>query len=124
MEESYFQNEKKRTTTFYVALGSLALFTLMSVGLDGDEFLQRKTINIPDWYFYLIFSIDFLALLSILVIAFFKKVGIFTFPVLILLHFYLHQYYLSTFLYTDVTSIFLFIGFGLFTIIPKWKYFK
>lgn len=124
MEESYFENEPKKTAAFYIALGGLALFTLMSLGVDGDEFLQRKIIHIPDWYFYIVFGIDFLALLSLVGIAFFKKLAIFAFPVFILLHFYLHQFYLSTFLYTDVTNIFLFIGAGLFTIIPKWKYFK
>lgn len=124
MDDNYFKDEPKKTPGFYITLAALALFTLMGLGIDGDEFLQRATLNIPDWYFYLIFSIDALALLSLVGIAFFKKFGIFTFPVFVLLHFYLHQFYLSTFLYTDVTNMFLFIGVGLFTIIPKWNYFK
>lgn len=124
MDDNYFQDEPKITTTFYVAIGALALFTLMGLGLDGDEFLQRESLNIPDWYFFVVFSVDILALLSLLGIAFFRKFAIFTFPVFVLLHFYIHQFYLSTFLYTDVTNMFLFITLGLFTIIPKWKYFK
>lgn len=124
MDDNYFQDEPKITTTFYVAIGALALFTLMGLGLDGDEFLQRESLNIPDWYFFVVFSVDILALLSLLGFAFFRKFAIFTFPVFVLLHFYIHQFYLSTFLYTDVTNMFLFITLGLFTIIPKWKYFK
>lgn len=124
MDDAYFKDEPKKTAGFYITLAALALFTLMGLGMDGDEFLQRKTLNIPDWYFILIFSVDALALISLVGISFFKKIAIYSFPIFVLLHFYLHQFYLSTFLYTDVTNLFLFIGVGLFTIIPKWKYFK
>lgn len=122
--DNYFGNEPKKTNSFYFALGALALFSLMGLGIDGDEFLQRDLLHIPQWYFYMIFLVDALCLLSILGIAFFKKFAIFSFPLFVLLHFYMHQFYLETFLYTDVTNIFLFIGVGLLVIIPKWKYFK
>jgi hypothetical protein len=122
--DNYFDDEPQKTTSFYVALGALALFTLMGLGIDGDEFLQRKLLNIPNWYFYVIFFVDVLSLLSILGIAFFRKFAIFSFPLFVLLHFYMHQFYLETFLYTDVMNLFLYIGVGLLMIIPKWKYFK
>lgn len=122
--DNYFDNEPKKTTSFYVALAALALFTLMGLGIDGDEFLQRDLLHIPIWYFYLIFLVDALAILSILGISFFRKVAVFSFPLFVLLHFYLHQFYLETFLYTDVTNLFLFVGVGLLMIIPKWKFFK
>ena len=122
--DNYFDGESKKTTSFYFALGALALFTLMGVGIDGDEFLQRHLLNIPQWYFYTVFLVDVLSLLSIFGIAFFKKFAIFTFPLFVLLHFYMHQFYLETFLYTDVTNLFLYIGAGLLVIIPKWKFFK
>lgn len=120
----YFDNEPKKNPFFYFVIGALALFTLMGIGIDGDEFLQRSTLRIPEWYFYLIFSVDILALLSLMGIAFFRKFNIFTFPFLIFLHFYLHRFYLETFLYTDVTNLFLFVGIGLLVIIPKWKFFR
>lgn len=124
METNYFENEPKKSTGFYLSIAALALFTLMGLGIDGDEFLQRDLLNIPQWYFYLIFTVDFLALLSLVGIAFFRKIAIFTFPAFVILHFFLHQFYLSTFLYTDVTNMFLFVGVGLLMIIPKWKYFR
>ncbi|WP_417429449.1 hypothetical protein [Halpernia sp.] len=122
--DNYFDKEPKKTLSFYLALASLALFTLMGIGMDGDEFLQHNLLNIPIWYFYLIFTVDFFSLLSLVGIAFFRKLAVYFFPVFVVLHFYLHQFYLSTFLYTDVSNIFLFIGIGLLMIIPKWKYFK
>lgn len=124
MDTNYFGDEPKKSTGFYLSIAALALFTLMGIGIDGDEFLQRKVLNIPEWYFYIIFVVDFLAILSLLGIAFFRKMAVFTFPTFVVLHFFLHQFYLSTFLYTDVTNIFLFVGVGLLMIIPKWKYFK
>lgn len=122
--DNYFDDEPKKTTGFYLALGALALFTLMGLGIDGDEFLQKNTLLIPQWYFYIIFLVDALSLISILGIAFFRKLAIFSFPFFILMHFYLHQYFLDTFLYTDVTNLFLYTGVGLLMIIPKWKFFK
>lgn len=124
MDTSYFENEPKKTAGFYISIAALALFTLMGFGIDLDEFTQRQEVNIPDWYFYFVFTIDALAILSLVGIAFFKKFAVFTFPALVIMHFFLHQYFLSTFLYTDVTNLFLFIGFGLLMMIPKWKYFK
>ena len=124
MESNYFENEPKRSTGFYLSIAALALFTLMGTGIDGDEFLQRKLLNIPSWYFYVIFLVDALAFLSLIAIAFFRKIAVYTFPLLIVLHFFLHQFYLSTFLYTDVTNLFLFVGVGLLMIIPKWHFFK
>ncbi|MDY3548461.1 hypothetical protein PG291_07595 [Riemerella anatipestifer] len=123
-DKHYFADEPKKTNSFYIAIGILAVFTLMGLGIDIDEFSQHESINIPTWYFYLIFSVDVLALLGLLLITLFRKIGIFMFPLAVVVHFILHQFYLSTFLYTDVTNLFLYVGLGLLMIIPKWSYFK
>ena len=123
-EYSYFDEDPKKGLGFILALASLMLFTLMGVGLDSDEFLQHETLNIPTGYFYFIFSVDAAMILGIILIYFYRKIGVFLFPVALVLHFFMHNYYLSTFLYSDVTNLFLFIGFGLLAIIPKWKFFK
>lgn len=123
-EYSYFDEDPKKGLGFILALAALLLFTIMGVGIDVDEYLQHEFLNIPKWYFYFIFSIDILMMVSLALIYFYRKAGIFTFPVLLLLHFFMHNYYLSTFLYTDVTNLFLFTGFGMLAIIPKWKFFR
>jgi len=125
MEEySYFDKDPKKGWGFILALASLALFTIMGLGIDYDEYSQHDYLNIPEWYFYIIFTIDILMALTLVLIFFYRKIGVFMFPALLVLHFFMHNYYLSTFLYTDVTNLFLFVGFGMLVIIPKWKFFK
>lgn len=123
-EYSYFDVDPKKGLGFILALASLLLFTVMGMGIDIDEYLQHEYLNIPRWYFYVIFTIDALMAISLILMFFYRKIGMFAFPVLLVLHFLMHNYYLSTFLYTDVTNLFLFTGFGMLAIIPKWKFFK
>lgn len=123
-EYSYFDVDPKKGWGFILALASLLLFTVMGMGIDIDEYLQHEYLNIPRWYFYVIFTIDALMIISLVLMFFYRKIGMFTFPVLLVLHFLMHNYYLSTFLYTDVTNLFLFTGFGMLAIIPKWKFFR
>ncbi|CAD7800774.1 hypothetical protein CHRY9390_00678 [Chryseobacterium aquaeductus] len=123
-EYSYFDEDPKKGWGFILALASLLLFTFMGIGLDFDEYLQHEILNIPLAYFYFIFSIDFLMIAGIVLMYFYRKIGIILFPVMLILHFFMHNYYLSTFLYSDVTNLFLFTGFGMLAIIPKWKFFK
>lgn len=123
-EYSYFDVDPKKGWGFILALASLLLFTIMGMGIDIDEYLQHEYLNIPRWYFYVIFTIDALMVISLVLMFFYRRIGMFAFPVLLVLHFLMHNYYLSTFLYTDVTNLFLFTGFGMLAIIPKWKFFK
>ncbi|MBD3906630.1 hypothetical protein NAL32_20380 [Chryseobacterium sp. Ch-15] len=123
-EYSYFDVDPKKGWGFILALASLLLFTVMGLGIDFDEFLQHEYLNIPRWYFYVIFTIDAFMMISLVLMFFYKKIGMFAFPILLICHFLMHNYYLSTFLYTDVTNLFLFTGFGMLAIIPKWKFFK
>jgi hypothetical protein len=114
MEEySYFDEDPKKGWGFILAFAALMLFTIMGLG-----------IEIPRWYFFVIFSIDILMMIGLILMFFYRKIGIFMFPALLVLHFFMHNYYLSTFLYTDVTNLFLFTGFGMLAIIPKWKFFR
>lgn len=125
MEEyTYFDEDPKKGWGFVLAFAALMLFTIMGMGIDVDEYIQHEFLEIPRWYFYIIFSIDVLMMLGLVLMFFYKKIGIFMFPALLVLHFFMHNYYLSTFLYTDVTNLFLFTGFGMLAIIPKWKFFK
>lgn len=120
-----FQNESpKKDLGFILSLGALLLFTLMGIGIDADEFLQRAELQIPHRYFFLISGVDFLMIAGIILIFFYRKIGIFLFPIAVLAHYLLHNFYLSTFLYTDVTNLFLYITIGLLAFIPKWQFFK
>lgn len=127
MKNNYFEGESpQKGIGFIISLIGLSLFTIMGIGIDVDQFVQQKEGNIfiPNWYFYLIFFIDTIIVLSILLIYFYKKIGVVLFPIFTLLHFLVHMYYLETFLYSDVTSLFMFIGIALLAIIPKWQFFR
>ncbi|UOU98581.1 hypothetical protein MUU74_01100 [Chryseobacterium daecheongense] len=123
-EYSYFDEDPKKGTGFILTIIALLVFTIMGLGIDIDEYVQHEYLNIPRWYFYVIFTIDALMMIGLVLMFFYRKIGIFMFPALLILHFFMHNYYLSTFLYTDVTNLFLFTGFGMLAIIPKWKFFK
>ncbi len=119
-----FENETPKKDIFFkICIGLLALFSIMSFGVDVDQFLQHKELKIPDWYFFIIFPVDVLMMVSLLLIFFYKKVGVYAFPVLMGLHFYFHMYYLDTFLYNDVMALFMYV-FTLLAIIPKWQFFR
>ena len=124
MKEDFKDEDPKKDLGFILSLSALLLFSLMGIGIDTDEFLQRTELQIPANYFILIFGVDLLMILGVLLIYFYRKIGVYLFPAAVFLHYILHNYYLNTFLYTDVTNLFLFISVGLVAFIPKWKFFK
>lgn len=109
---------------FYLIFGLIILVYFLSINTDLTEFSLHRSINIPQGFFYLTFGADILIILSWLIILFYRKVGVVLFPVFVMIHFGLHDYFLSTYLYSDVTTLFLFIGLGLFAVIPRWKFLK
>lgn len=114
----------KNNKFFYGVLIFLLLHFYLSVNTDLLEYSQHKEINIPSWYFYIIFSVDIMIVLSLILIALYKKIGAIAFPFFILVHFICHNYFLSTFLYSDVSVLCCYVGFGLLVIIPRWNEFK
>ena len=124
MNEEFSNESPKKDLGFILSLAALLLFTMMGIGIDYDEYLQQNDLNIPAFYFILIFLIDLLMIIGLILIFFYRKMGVYMFPAAVVLHFFLHNFYLSTFLYTDVTNLFIFISVGLLAFIPKWQFFK
>ena len=124
MNEEFSNESPKKDLGFILSLSALLLFTLMGIGIDSDEYVQQNDLNIPLFYFILIFLIDLLMIIGLILIFFYRKMGVYMFPAAVVLHFFLHNFYLSTFLYTDVTNLFIFISVGLLAFIPKWQFFK
>ena len=124
MNDNFEGESPNKDFGFVLTLAALVLFSLMGVGIDFDEYTQHQEINIPTSYFYFIFLVDLIMIASVVFIFFYKKIGVYIFPVALLTHFLVHSFFLSTFLYTDVTNMFLYVGVGLLAIIPKWQFFK
>lgn len=114
----------KNNPFFYGVLIFLLLHFYLSVNTDLLQYSQHEDINIPFWYFYIIFTIDILVVLSLALIALYKKVGVITLPLFVMLHFICHNYFLSTFLYSDVSFLSFYVGLGLLVVIPRWKEFN
>ena len=127
MENEYFKEETpEKGMGFICSLIGLLIFTVMGIGIDVDQYLQstEKDIVIPQWYFFIIFMIDAVILLSIVLIYLYKKTGAIIYPLATIAHFMVHMYFLDTFLYSDVTALFVFTGIALLAIIPKWQFFR
>ena len=124
MNDDFKDESPTKDFGFVLSLAALMLFSLMGVGIDVDEFSQHQEINIPSAYFYFIFLVDLMMILSVVFIYFYKKIAAYTFPLAVLTHFLAHSFFLTTFLYTDVTNMFLYVGVGMLAIIPKWQFFK
>ncbi|OJX32560.1 MAG: hypothetical protein BGO86_09840 [Chryseobacterium sp. 36-9] len=114
----------RRNRDYYIIFGLILLVFLLSVNTDLAEFSQRQSLNIPTGFFYYTLGVDFLVIISWILILFFRKIGTIAFPVFVLLHFGLHNYFLSTYLYSDITVLFLYIGIGLIAVIPRWSILK
>ncbi len=126
MSESpnYFPNVEARSTTFKLVMGLLGLFSLLPLysaikGLEGKFLVQA----IPS-FFYLLIALISVSLISVWGMYQFKKWAIFTFIISAIVQYlwYLIAYGIEFF--DMVFVFFLFIGFGLFVIIPRWKYFQ
>lgn len=111
----------KNNKDYYLIFSLILLVFLLSVNTDLAEFSQHQALNIPTGFFYYTIGLDILIIISWILILLFRKIGVILFPLLVLLHFALHNYFLSTYLYSDTTTLFLFIGLGLIAIIPRWN---
>lgn len=114
----------KNNKDYYLIFGLILLVFFLSFNTDMEEYKLHKQINIPQGFFYYTFGVDILVVISWLLIIFFRKLGVILFPLFVAVHFSLHNYFLSTFLYSDVTVLFLFIGLGLLAVIPRWNVLK
>ncbi len=124
MDNNFEGESPKKDFGFILALAALMLFSLMGLGIDFDEYSQHQEINIPTGYFYFIFLVDLIMIISLVFIFLYKKFAVYLFPAAVVTHFLAHNFFLSTFLYTDVTNMFLYTSLGLLAILPKWQFFK
>ena len=115
---------KGRSLAFTAALVFTFIIATLSINIDITEFSQRHEIHIPTWYFYLIFFVDAVMVVSLLLIYFYRKLGVFAFPLAVFAHFLAHTYYLSSFLYFDLFLLFLYFSLILVAVIPRWSFYK
>lgn len=123
-EHNSSSNSLQRGSFFWITLVVLFLFSMMMMGVDLDQMLQREEIHIPQWYFYIIFSVNAVMIAALVLLFFFKRLGLIVFPISVLLHFSFHIYFLGTFLYTDLMTLFMYFALGLLYFVPIWDKMK
>lgn len=124
MEENNKPAYIGKSTAFIFALVLPFIISTITLNFDVTAFYQRNEIEIPTWFFVIIFLIDFAIVASLGLIYFYRKIGVYIFPIAVSLHFILHNYYLSSFLYFDILMLFLFFLLILMAVIPRWPNFK
>lgn len=124
MEQEYFKNITKKSTSLVIAIVLMFILLVFSVNLDIIEWKQQKEIGIPHWFFWIIFSVDALIVISLVLLALYRKIGAIGTPILAFAHFLMNVYFLSAFIYSDLFFLFVFFCAGLFSIVPRWKFFK
>ena len=121
------ENSKKsyahKSKTFVGVLILTLLMSTFSINFDYSEFVQRKTLNIPQWYSLIMVVVDVAIIASLIGIYFYKKMGVYVFPVAVFAHFLLHNIFFNSFLYFDIFLLFLYTLI-LVGVYPRWKFFK
>ena len=75
MNDNFKGESPAKDFGFVLSLAALMLFSLMGVGIDFDEYTQHQEINIPLGYFYFIFLVDLVMIVSLIFIFFYKQVN-------------------------------------------------
>lgn len=122
--DNYFGNESRRTPAFYIAMLLILLLFILMLNTDLAQFSQHKDTGVPAWFFDVVFPVDFVILASVILMLLYRRIGVYIFPVFVLLHHVLYEFYLSTTLLSGLHLLFVFIGAGLLVIIPRWKYYR
>lgn len=122
MNDTNTTTTSKKTWSFYFAILLMVVLAFLSLNTDFAHLSADE--NVPTWFYYLLFSVDFLVFSSIVLIYFYKNIGVFLLPISVITHYIFHNYYLSTTLYSDLHLLFVFISAGLLVIIPRWNFFR
>ena len=124
MENQYFGEVKKRSLSFYLALAITFIFYILMLNTDMAQYSQHHETGVPSWFISVLFGVDAIILVSLILVYFFKKIGVYLLPLLVMVHHLLYEFYLSTTLLAGLHLLFVFLTAGLLVIIPRWKLFK
>lgn len=124
MENYGIGETSKKTKGFIWALVLIFLAYILTINLDLAKFSEQQDLQIPAWFNYSILALDALVILGLVLIYFYKKIGVYLVPAVIVFHYVFHQYYMEVMLYSDLFTLFVFSSAGLFVIVPRWKFFK
>jgi uncharacterized membrane protein len=91
---------------------------------DLAQYSEHKETGVPSWFIAVVFGVDICIILALMLVLFYKKIGVFSFPIFVMVHHLLYEFYLSTTLLSGLHLLFVFLTVGLLVIIPRWKFYK
>lgn len=133
MNNDYFQNETaEKTFGFKVILTLVALMILSIIGIriftmigaGSDVALDPTLQPDPVWYNYSVVLLGLISLAGICFTWMYRKIGIYMVAISLFLIVLLNPEFSLLKTLAPLFTLFIFVGFGLFEIIPKWKFFK
>lgn len=131
MKDDYFENETaEKSFGFKVILALVALLILSIIGLRvynifsydimPDPTMERE----PMWYNYLIIILGIISLYGVYSTWNYKKIGVYTVIISLFISVISNPEFSLLKTIAPLFVLFVFVGYGLFEIIPKWKFFK
>ncbi|MGI9526338.1 MAG: hypothetical protein ACR2MS_04415 [Weeksellaceae bacterium] len=131
MRNDYFENETaEKSFGFKFILAFVALMILSIVGIRvyniftmdvlPDPSLQRE----PLWYNYTVIVLGLISLAGIYLTWNYKKIGVYTVIASLFTIVLVNPEFSLLRTLAPLFTLFVFVGYGLFEIIPKWRFFK
>jgi hypothetical protein len=124
MEKQYFEEVEKKSKSFYFAIILTLVLYLLMLNTDLAQYSEHKETGVPSWFIAVVFGVDICIILALMLVLFYKKIGVFSFPIFVMVHHLLYEFYLSTTLLSGLHLLFVFLTVGLLVIIPRWKFYK
>lgn len=131
MNQEYFQNETpEKSFGFKVILTLVALMTLSIIAvrvysLSTYNVLPDPTlVREPLWYNYLSIVLSIITLVGLWFTWQYKKWGVYTTIISLFLMIVINPEFSLLRTLAPLFTLFIFVGYGLFEIIPKWKFFR
>lgn len=129
-QKDYFPDETpEKTFGFKFILTLVAIMIMSIIGIRiytwesysaaPDPTLQRE----PVWYFWSVIILGILALIGLLYTYQYKKWGVYLVILSLFLMVVINPNFSLMITLAPLFTLFVFVGYGLFEIIPKWKYF-
>lgn len=131
MRQDYFQNETAEKTFGFKVI--ITLVTLMTLSIIGIRIYSLQTYDVtpdptlirePLWYNYVVMVIGVVTLVGLWFTWQFKKIGVYITIASLLLIILLNPEFSLLRTIAPLFTLFIFVGYGLFEIIPKWQFFK
>ncbi|MBV7440444.1 hypothetical protein KRX57_03355 [Weeksellaceae bacterium TAE3-ERU29] len=130
-KENYFKNETKTKGFGFKFILSIVAFMIISFATFAVKRIVENPVQLdptlgidPLWYSYSIVILSIITLIGLWLTYMYRKWGVYIVIGALLSMIVINPEYSLLRTLLPMFTLFTFIGYGLFEIIPKWKFFK